>query len=236
MPTAEPDWRLAAAVAASRRWYEMTFALHGKTFRRENDIWVAVEQPPAFHSSAMTLRPHLDADVVAAVAARPSDHSVADTFADVALDQHGYTLFFEATWVHATKPGRPTIRPPGWTVVDSVAALDTWSLAHDYVGVLPEGVLALDQVDVLARYDDGLMTAGAVVHAGGVAVGLSNVWAVNDGGLDWAEVLAAVWSLHPDDDLVGYERGHDLNNALAAGFIGVGTHRVWARSSTDHEP
>ena len=211
----------------------MTFGLHGKGFRQRDDIWVALDDPPAFHSSAITLSPSLDHDVVAAVAARPNDHSVSDTFADVALDQHGYTVFFEATWVHASKPGRPPTRPPGWSVVDTVAALELWSTAHDYVGVLPGTVLALPEVDVLARYDDGRMTAGAVLHAGGPAVGLSNVWALSDHELDWAEVLAASWSLHPDDDLVGYERGHDLTGALDAGFIGLGTHRVWARSSPD---
>lgn len=233
MSTSGRDRRLGAAIEASRRWYEMTFALHGKRFRQRGDIWVALDEPPVFHSSAITLSPSLDPDIVAAVVARPNDHSVADTFADVALDQHGYTVFFEATWVHAPKPGRPSQRPPGWTVVDTVAALEVWSTAHDYVEVLPAAVLALPEVDVLARYDDGEMTAGAVLHAGGPAVGLSNVWALSADELDWGEVLAASWSLHPDDDLVGYERGRDLSGALGVGFTGVGTHRVWASSTSD---
>lgn len=230
------DWRLLAAIEASRRWYEMTFALHGKRFRQRDDIWVAQDEPPAFHSSALTLSPSLDPEVVAAVAARPNDHSVADTFADVALEQRGYTVFFEATWVHASRPRRPTARPTGWTVLDTVAALEVWSTAHDYVGVLPAAVLALPEVEVLARYSNGQMTAGAVLHVGGPAVGLSNVWALSDRELDWADVLAASWSLHPDDDLVGYERGDDLSGALAAGFIGVGAHRVWRSSSERLSP
>jgi hypothetical protein len=41
------------------------------------------------------------------------------------------------------------------------------------------------------------MTAGAVVHAGDTAVGLSNAWALPDVGLDWAEVLPAAWSCIP---------------------------------------
>lgn len=233
MPASGRDQRLVAGIAASRRWYEMTFALHGKAFAQRDDIWVSLVEPPPFHSSAMTLRPSLDPGVVAAVAARPHDHSVSDTFADVALDQHGYQVFFEATWVHASKRGGRITRPPGWTVVDSVAALDAWSIAHDYVGVLPAGVLSLPEVDILARYDDGQMSAGAVVHATDSTVGLSNVWALTDDELDWAEVLAATWSLHPDADLVGYERGRDLTSALGAGFTGVGTHRVWASSATE---
>lgn len=53
--------------------------------------------------------------------------------------QYGYTIFFEATWVHASKPRRRVTRPQGWSA-DSAAALDAWSAAHDYVGILTAGV------------------------------------------------------------------------------------------------
>lgn len=231
MTTSGHDQRLLSAISASRRWYEMTFALHGRAFREEGHVWVALDDPPPFHSSAMTLSPSLDPDVVAAVAARATAHSVADTFADVGLGPHGYTVLFEATWVHAPRPRRRVSRPEGWSVVDSALVLDAWSAEHDYVGVLPASVLDLPEVDVLARFDRGQMTAGAVVHAGGSAVGLSNVWALGDSDPDWAEVLDASWSLHPDSAVVGYERSRALTGALGAGFIGVGTHRVWATSS-----
>ena len=234
MPDSTTQRRLLTAIAMSRRWYEMVFALQRRRFRCADGIWVALDEPPRFHSAVMTLRPSLDPDAVAdAAVARPTEHSVADTFADVPLDTRGYQLLFEATWVYAAVPARPTAQPPNWSVIATVAELDAWSVAHDYVDVLTPDVLALPEVKVLARHQDGRITAGAVLHAGEAAVGLSNVWSRPGHDLDWSEVLAAAWSVHPESDLVGYESGRDLSAALSAGFSGLGLHRVWVGSGSN---
>src|ERR687894_2938300 len=104
MPDSTTQRRLLTAIAMSRRWYEMVFALQRRRFRCADGIWVALSEPPRFHSAGMTLRPSLDPDAVADAVAGPTEHAVADTFADVPLDTHGYELLFEATWVYATVP------------------------------------------------------------------------------------------------------------------------------------
>jgi hypothetical protein len=233
MPDRRTQWRLRTAIGMSRRWYEMVFALQKKRFGCADGIWVALDEPPPFHSAAMTLRPSLSPDAVAAEVARPTTHSVADTFADVPLDAAGYELLFEATWVYAAVPARPTAQPPNWSVIATPTELDAWSVAHDYVGVLPPDVLTLPEVKVLARHQNGRITAGAVLHAGEAAVGLSNVWSEPGHDLNWSEVLATAWSIHPESDLVGYENGRDLSAALSAGFTGLGLHRVWVHPGSN---
>ena len=46
----------------------------------------------------------------------------------------------------------------------------------------------------------------------------------------WADIADAVSHRHPEAWIVGYERGADLDAALAAGFTAIGPLRVWNRN------
>jgi hypothetical protein len=105
-----------------------------------------------------------------------------------------------------------------------------WSEMHDYVGVLPDRVLAHPRFRVLGRFDGERMTGGAVTHLpthDHAVVGLSNVWEGPGEEADWPGLLRAVGRLHPRRAVVGYEQKTDLERALASGFASLGTHRVW---------
>lgn len=230
------DSRLAAAVAASRSWYDDVMALHAVPVTATDELWVAHGPVPPFHSTVLALRPALDADTVAeAIRNRRRSGlaygSVADCFADIDLAARGFEKLFEARWIHrpAPEPGPAA----GWRVLAGPPDLLAWSELHGYVGVLPDDVLAHPRFRVLARWTDGRIVGGAVTHqpGNGDVVGLSNVWQRPGTDPDWPGLLATVGRLHPRQAVVGYERDADLARALAAGFAAVGTHRVWVPSS-----
>ncbi len=222
------DPRLRVAVDASRAWYDDVFALHGVPTVGDDDVWRALGDPPQYHSIVKTLRPGVPAAVVLEAVNGPG--SVADSFAD--LDLPGFTLLFEATWVHRAggAPGaHPGALPGAWSVVATPEVLTLWSRLHDYVGVLPPAVLTCPAFTVLGNFDGEDLVGGAVLHDGSPTVGLSNTWARPGHSLVWEELLAAAHAVHPGRAVTGYANGADLQRLLGAGFDAVGTQRVWAR-------
>ena len=75
---------------------------------------------------------------------------------------------------------------------------------------------------------DGRVVAGAVASRSDQVVGISNVFALDDGpDAAWPVVLEAVHWLFPALPVVGYEHGDDLAAAVRHGFEPVGPLRIW---------
>jgi hypothetical protein len=225
------DPRLRTAVDASRRWYDDVFGLHGIPVRVAGGLWSALGQPPPYHSAAKTLERRVDtARVVRAVDA--FEHcSVADSFGDLELDRYGFDLLFEASWVHRGPVDHTTRRlPDGWSLVDTPDSLAEWSVAHDYVGVLPPAVLHHPSFQILACRRDGLLVGGGVTHRGDgdVGAGISNAWGVG-AVAESGELLAGASALHPGQSLTDFAEGVELDAMLACGFTALGPQRVWVR-------
>lgn len=218
------DPRRAAAIAASRAWYQLTYGLHGVRHRIDDGLWIALDPPPPWHSGALTLRPGLSAAWVVAHLGPEFGLSVADDYADLDLSGFEYEVLFDATWIHAPAPSAGPV-PEDWAVIDSAPALAEWSELHDYRGVLTEPALRLPDLRILARRTGGRLT-GAVLHRTGSVVGVSNVWSTEPPS-GWTAIMIMAGRLFPGRPLVGYERGQDLDDARAAGFVAVGPHRVW---------
>ena len=218
----EPDPRHGLAVEASRAWYDDVFALHGVPTASDGRLWQALAAPPPYHSVAKTLQPGVPASVV--LAAARDIGSVADSFADLELP--GFTLLFEATWVHHAGGGSGG-RPAAWSAIRTPEVLARWSRCHDYVGVLPAVVLDRPAFTVLGRWDGEDLVGGAVLHDGARAVGLSNAWTLPGRTTDWEELVAVAHAVHPGRAVTDYAEGEDLQGLLGAGFQGVGTQRVW---------
>ena len=90
---------LAAAVDASRRWYDGIFDAHGLPASSDGRLWVAGGEPPPFHSAVKTLLRGVGVDAVLR-AMEPYPHgSVADSFGEFDLRSHGFELLIDATWV-----------------------------------------------------------------------------------------------------------------------------------------
>jgi hypothetical protein len=218
------DPRLRLAVEASRAWYDDVFALHGVTTACDQLLWRALGDPPPYHSVAKTLQPGVRASTVLAAVSGPG--SVADSYAD--LDLPGFTVLFDATWVHHAGRRRGA-SPAAWRVVTTPETLAMWCERHDYVGVLTTAVLDRPAFTVLGRFDGDDLVGGAVLHDGSPCVGLSNTWAIPGQELDGEELLAAAHALHPERALSDYATGDDLQARLRAGWCAVGHHRVWVR-------
>lgn len=220
------DPRLRVAVDSSLAWYDALCALHGVACQVEDGLWVAGGQPPPLHSAVKTVEPGVDPVRVAEIAA--SRGGVADSFGDLGLESYGFDLLFAARWIHRPADDLPARDlAPGWSLVTSADGLAAWTAQHDTAEVLLPALLARSSFQVLARHDDGDLAAGAVLHVGTGAVSISNVWMKDPDGDTWRDIVRNAGALWPGRALVGYERGTDLESALAVGFADIGPQLVW---------
>lgn len=132
-----------------------------------------------------------------------------------------------------------------------------WRAAYDApADVLRPTLLSDPTVSALEADRDGELVAGAIVNDAASVLGVSNVFVVgereDDGaadetvaagnGADWAadaetrgvldpwpSLVGYLVRQHRYRTIVGYESGHDLERAVAAGFRPAGPLRVWMR-------
>lgn len=198
--------------------------------------WTSPRRTPPYYPDAVTLAPGLTPrdvrDVLDAVDRRAPGCSVKDSFAELDLTGHGFTLLFEAQWIHRPAdlpaPAEPAPGEAAWQPVRTPAALAAWETAWsdgDPSGLFRPALLDDPSTTVLAGHaPDGRIVSGAVVsHAAGVA-GVSNLFG---GAAAWPGCLAAIAARLPGTPVVGYEHGDDLDAALRHGFTATGPLRVW---------
>lgn len=222
------DPRLRRAVDASIGWYEDLFALHGIGTAMVDGVWRSAGPPPPLHSDVVTVEPMATLDAVSdALAGRPA-WAFKDSFASIRPAGASVDLLFEATWIHLAAPaGAARARRTPWRRIASVEELARWNAGWDTAAVLLPDLLERAHFAILGRFDAGEITAGAVARLGSGTVDLSNVHGTGQAVVDWEELVDVVTVEFPARDLVGYERGDDLEAANGAGFASVGPLRVW---------
>lgn len=223
------DPRLRRAIDASIGWYEDIFALHGIGSGIVDGIWSSTGTPPALHSDVVIVEPTATAAALtAALAGRPT-WGYKDSFAILPPSGPPGELLFEATWIHREAPAELGHRRPAmpWRALRTAHELARWNAGWDTADVLLPSLLERGHFAILARFDGGDIAAGAIARLGSGTVDLSNVHGADDRAVDWQELVVAVGAVFPGRDLVGYERGDDLEAAIAAGFAPVGPLRVW---------
>jgi hypothetical protein len=225
----EIDARLRRAVDANVGWYEAIFAIHGIGSMLTGGLWSSLGPPPPLHSHAVVVESSVTFDVVERRIGGIPHAGFKDSFAGLDASSIGMSPLFEATWIHRDPDTGSAGDPSAWTEVKTAADLAEWNAGYDTGEVLIPAVLERGQFRILARIAEGDVVAGAVVRLGSGAIDLSNVHAVGDYIVDWAELAAAAATRFPGRPLVGYERGDDLAGALAGGFEPVGELRVWVR-------
>jgi hypothetical protein len=221
------DPRLRAAVDESVCWYDDLFALHGIGCGITDGLWVGHGPPPPVHSAAKTVEPSVLAERAMAAVAAYEHCTVADSFGDLDLGNEP-DLLFEAQWLHHPGCDAGPV-PPGWSTVRTSEALAAWTHRHDTSDVLLPGLLERSTFRVLARRTEAGLVAGVVTHLCAGVVSISNVWAAEDHGLDWRELIGLAGAIWPGRALVGYERDEELDRAVEAGFSAVGPQLVWVR-------
>ncbi|MFJ2826634.1 hypothetical protein ACIPC1_03355 [Streptomyces sp. NPDC087263] len=199
-------------------------------------VWAAPARTPPYHPDAVTLAPGADpAALTARIDTATPGASVKDSFADLDLTGSGFQVLFEAQWIHRPA-GAPAAAPHlAWDVVGDPDTLGDWALAWDDGGgnadlFRPELLDDPDTFVLAVRSAEGGLTAGAVASRSDQVVGISNVFALDDGpDAAWPAVLDAVHRLFPTLPVVGYEHGEDLAAAVRQGFEPVGPLRIWLR-------
>lgn len=229
------DPRLRRAVDASIGWYEDIFALHGIGSGIVDGVWRSMGPPPPLHSDVVSVEPTATPDALGAALAGRASWGYKDAFADLPPPVPSADLLFEATWIHREAPAEPRRHAPAmpWRVVRTAPELARWNAGWDTDGVLLPGLLERGHVAILGRLDGDDMAAGAIARLGSGTVHLSNVHGTEGRTVDWSELVVAVGLVFPGRDLVGYERGDDLEAAKSAGFAPVGPLRVWIGHTSD---
>ncbi|GAA2305079.1 hypothetical protein OKJ48_36545 [Streptomyces kunmingensis] len=236
MTMPNPD-AVRAAAYNNARWCAAMSRSHGVEGEFGPQAWTAPRRTPLYYPDAVTLTPHADASaLIARIDTTAPGATVKDSFADLDLTRHGFTVLFDAQWIH--RPAGPPTREPesAWDAMRDPAALRTWALAccagdEDDAHLFRPGLLAEPEVLLVAGRDArGSVVAGAVASPGDGVIGISNVFAKSgDLTAAWPVVLDAAHALFPDVPLVGYEHGDALTAACAQGFTPIGPLRVWLR-------
>lgn len=221
------DPRAPMAAANNADWYAMMADLYGCRYRRDAAALVLLDPPPAFHSWMVTLDP----DAVAAqrdiIANHPAPgFGFKDGFARIDGAALGRRLGFEASWIY--RAAQRACATDGWEQITTPAALLAWENAWaasspTAVRQFPNAILARSDVIIWGRRSAQGYDAGGIANRSGDCTGLSNVFGADAMG----PVARLTQDRIPDLPLVGYERGADLDAALAAGFSVTGPLRVW---------
>jgi hypothetical protein len=226
---------LRSSVAAARNnaeWCEILCATHGVQGRFDADAWTSRRRTPRRYPDAVTLRAGASpAAILAWIDTATSGASVKDSFSDLDLAPHGFTMLFEAEWILRDADRRsPDPTPLAWSIVDDAHALAAWESARDDgtpVEPLRSALLLHHAVSVLAGSIDGQVVAGAIANTSKDVVGLSNVFSARGRDEAWAGCVDAVTRAVPGLPIVGYESGGALTAARREGFASVGPLRVW---------
>ncbi|GLZ79722.1 hypothetical protein Afil01_45290 [Actinorhabdospora filicis] len=205
-------------VSNNAAWCAAMCRAHGIATSEDGRVWRSPVRTPLYYPDAVTLVPGLSAAAVLDGVDAGPGASVKDSFADLDLSGHGFSVLFEASWIRR-EPGPSAAAE--WSLVDTDGGLAAWEEGWGGAsGLFVPALLAEPEVRIV-RTPGG----GAVLNRTGDVVGVSNVH-----GDAWPGAIAAARELFGELPLVGYESGDDVAPALAAGFAVAGPLRVWLRA------
>jgi len=225
---------LDAAAANNAAWCDAVCRLRGIDGAHADDAWTSPMRTPDYYPDAVTLRRSVDVSRLLGRIDSSAGCSIKDSFADLALQPHGFSVLFEAQWLHWPAEGQSGGESLRWTQVRDADGLADWDEARGRALVerwdYPAGIVSAADVIVAAGSRAEEVVAGAALCTAAGVVGLANVYAT-DGRLveafRGAAAAAARW--RPGAPVVGYETGSDLEAALEAGFEPIGPLSVWLK-------
>jgi len=203
---------LQEAVRENAAWCALVSAAHGLASDDDGRVWWTSGPPPPFYPDAITLVPGVGVDQVLQRVGGRRPCGVKDSFADLDAGAAGLDVLFEATWI-----GTAGTSPEVADLTASPTSAEGPDLGPD--------VVVLDVV----RY--GSHVGRGTGHRHGRVIGLSGVGASDaaDLGGVFAALVAGVRERLGALPVVGYERGAELESAVAQGFSPLGPLRVLTR-------
>ena len=227
------DPRLVAAVQNNACWCDIVCRSHRLPTVLSEQVWIAPEGSPPLYPDAVTLAPRLAADFVLRRIDTSPGCSVKDSFADLDLSPHGFTVLFDARWLFRGHVSPRTRARFGWQLITSDDDLERWAAAADLEGIMRPELLSDPTVRVLAVRDEQAVTTGAIINRTGATVGVSNVFTTAATPASaWRDLAAAVGDLFAGVPIVGYEHGNALAAAVESGFEPIAPLRVWLMPAT----
>lgn len=222
-----------AAARNNAHLYQRVCAAHGCETVLRASYLLCLGKPPRFYGQAVTLLPG-----VGDVTAKEVSGGFKDSFCDIEPDPFRYELLFKASWI-TFQPSAECALALDWKTVQCSNELDEWESgwargdeeAPIYPRQFPYSLLKLEDLTFHSVWNQGQLVGGAIFNRSDSVVGCSNLWAL-DGWHKrvWQDLPVYAGSLFPGVQIVGYERGHDLDLALGAGFVVTGPLRVWVPS------
>lgn len=214
-------------------WCEEMCCAHGQPTEITERLWICRGTPPRYHSSLTTLQP----DSREAVQ-REMPGGFKDGFYDIDATELGYKELFRASWIWRD-PSSETKPNLEWQRVQRDAELLDWETswaagdddAANHPRQFPPCLLEDPSNAFLGGYQNGIRVAGCILNVTKLVVGISNAFVLDtDLSNLWHDLPLVANETFPDVPMVGYERGQDLEAALAVGFQAIGDLRVWVKA------
>ena len=221
-----PDPRAFMAARNNADWYAMMWDIHGLRYTLDGDGFRAIDPPMPFHGWAVVTAPDASIRDIIAPTIGKRGFAVKDASGTYDLSDVGLVKLFDATWLwHAPDVVADVA---DWEHIASPDALSRWEDAWRGTQPLdqrqfPEQILNRSDVRIWGRQIKGGYDAGVIANLSADCVGVSNCF-----GTDARPAATALCaSFGQGKPLVGYERGEDLAEALAAGWQETGPLAVW---------
>lgn len=160
-----------------------------------------------------------------------------DSFHEIEPADSSYRVLFSADWIWKDAGASGSVELD-WRRVSDDAGLADWEArwaqgdedAKNHPRQFPAVLLEKDDVEFWLAYVDGEFVGGVLLNATPPVVGISNLFSVGGfGEAVWMDLPLLIAQCYPGLDMVGYERGDDLEHALGAGFASVGRLRIWVK-------
>jgi len=182
------------------------------------------------YPDAVTLDPVVDAGQLLSRIDARRGCSIKDSFAALDLAEHGFRQLVEAEWVVVDRASAAD----RWSTLETPAQFEEWSSAWgDATGsdFFRPSLLLTPRIAVLARYDGGRLTAGALANRSRTVIGVSNVFHIDDDlAAAWRGAAGAASARWRSPRVVGWASGAELEATRQAGFRTAGPLVVWTNA------
>ena len=219
-----------SAVHNNAEWCELVASAHNIASERLENAWKTTESMPPFYPNVVSTKAGTNAEEVSQLAGGlPRKCAWKDSYADLDLTDHGFSIIFDAHW-YARSGNHPNLASPeAVEKVSSTKELEEWIAA--WGDTLPNQPiftpeLLTQNVRFVLRRAAGQMDAGLILNWSANAVGISNTFGKPDGIVDCISYAVENANGLP---LVGYGSSKELRELEPLGFKDLGKLRVWVR-------
>jgi hypothetical protein len=207
-------------------------------------IWSNRHAMPRFYPNLVTLEPATEPSTLLGHirdlidAGLPNGWSVKDSFCQLDLKSVGFTMLFEATWIHLPTPqSRSIAEKPDvvWRRIEMPEDLVEWEIAWAGGAPMNEPAIFLPPLlaerthHVIAGYQNGRIVAGCIASEAADVMGITNLFLPNlDQQAYRSDCMAAAIQLSPALPLVSYDQEDECLAMQDVGFECLGPLRVFS--------